>query len=271
MGAEKYLTTHHERDTETGLDYRGARYYDADIARFLSLDPKAANFAAWSPYNYVLGNPLSFVDPDGREVVNAYEKYKGYAGLEEKLKENRNNASNRKERQSARKELRKNRDNIQGYKNYQKVGSLLNEFKTKNEGEFNRIDNLELNHIKVDVVVGLKSGFTGNEMNQNGETKYDYDPNYVFDYTNTETGEHYDEPSSILGNKIEISLFYNGRNLGTLSNEFGDAIFGVENVRASFSDRKAKTKYWDRASTKFSFDYNEYIMKDKPKPNPQDY
>ena len=28
-GAEKYLTTHHERDQETGLDYRGARYYDA--------------------------------------------------------------------------------------------------------------------------------------------------------------------------------------------------------------------------------------------------
>jgi hypothetical protein len=25
-GPEKYLTTHHERDVETGLDYRGARY-----------------------------------------------------------------------------------------------------------------------------------------------------------------------------------------------------------------------------------------------------
>lgn len=66
---EKFLTTHHERDTETGLDYRGARYYDSDIARFLSLDPKADDYVSWSPYNYVLGNPLLFVDPDGRNPI----------------------------------------------------------------------------------------------------------------------------------------------------------------------------------------------------------
>ncbi|MEZ4755494.1 MAG: RHS repeat-associated core domain-containing protein [Flavobacteriales bacterium] len=63
---EKYLTTHHERDLETGLDYRGARYYDSDVARFLSLDPLAADYASWSPYNYVMGDPVSLVDPDGR-------------------------------------------------------------------------------------------------------------------------------------------------------------------------------------------------------------
>jgi len=66
--AEKYLTTHHERDVETGLDYRGARYYDSDVARFLSLDPLANEYAAWSAYSYVLGNPVHFVDPDGRSV-----------------------------------------------------------------------------------------------------------------------------------------------------------------------------------------------------------
>jgi RHS repeat-associated protein len=68
---EKYVTTGHERDTETGLDYRGARFYDADVARFLSLDPLAAEFPAWSDYNYVLGNPVMLVDPDGKapEVI----------------------------------------------------------------------------------------------------------------------------------------------------------------------------------------------------------
>jgi RHS repeat-associated protein len=63
---EKYVTTGHERDVETGLDYRGARFYDSDVARFLSLDPLAAEFLEWSDYNYVLGNPVMFIDPDGK-------------------------------------------------------------------------------------------------------------------------------------------------------------------------------------------------------------
>ena len=63
---EKFLTTQHERDKETGLDYRGARFYDSDVARFLSLDPLAKEFPAWSAYNYVMGNPISLIDPTGR-------------------------------------------------------------------------------------------------------------------------------------------------------------------------------------------------------------
>ncbi|MFK8100946.1 MAG: RHS repeat-associated core domain-containing protein [Saprospiraceae bacterium] len=66
---EKFLTTEHERDIETGLDYRGARFYDADIGRFLSLDPLAADYAAWSPYNYVLSNPIILIDPTGKSSV----------------------------------------------------------------------------------------------------------------------------------------------------------------------------------------------------------
>lgn len=50
----------------TGLDNRGARFYDSDVARFLSLDPHATDYPSWSDYNYVLGNPISFIDPDGK-------------------------------------------------------------------------------------------------------------------------------------------------------------------------------------------------------------
>ena len=64
-----YLTTQHERDEETGLDYRGARYYDADIERFLSLDPHASDYSSWSAYNYVFGNPVHYIDMDGKDGV----------------------------------------------------------------------------------------------------------------------------------------------------------------------------------------------------------
>ncbi|NJN78728.1 MAG: RHS repeat-associated core domain-containing protein, partial [Saprospiraceae bacterium] len=65
---EKYVTTGHERDVETGLDYRGARFYDSDVARFLSLDPHAADYPSLSDYCYVAGNPVIFTDPSGRNT-----------------------------------------------------------------------------------------------------------------------------------------------------------------------------------------------------------
>ena len=69
LDRERFETTYHERDVESGLDYRGARFYDGEIGRFLSVDPAATNYPGWSFYNYVLGNPINLVDPDGRNTV----------------------------------------------------------------------------------------------------------------------------------------------------------------------------------------------------------
>ena len=93
---EKYISTQHERDKETGLDYRGARFYDGDIGRFLSLDPLAADFPAWSDYNYVMGNPVMLIDPDGRSPI----WYPEYDPITEKIslvKEERDNEQTLKE------------------------------------------------------------------------------------------------------------------------------------------------------------------------------
>ncbi|MBK7980259.1 MAG: RHS repeat-associated core domain-containing protein [Ignavibacteriae bacterium] len=60
-----YKYTSKERDLETGLDYFGARYYDSKIARWLSVDPLADKYPDWSPYNYILSNPLNGIDPNG--------------------------------------------------------------------------------------------------------------------------------------------------------------------------------------------------------------
>lgn len=51
-------------DTETGLHYNRARYYDPDQGQYLSPDPLGTPDGP-NPYAYVAFNPLAYVDPDG--------------------------------------------------------------------------------------------------------------------------------------------------------------------------------------------------------------
>jgi len=74
-----------ERDTETGLDYFGARYYGAKVGRFTTVDPvytwndNLLDPQRWNRYAYARNNPLKYVDPDGK-VIFDYQAFKGYVG-----------------------------------------------------------------------------------------------------------------------------------------------------------------------------------------------
>ncbi|MCI5055686.1 MAG: RHS repeat-associated core domain-containing protein, partial [Flavobacteriales bacterium] len=55
-----------------GLDWYdyGSRHYDPHLGKWHSIDPKAEDFHEWSPYNYVLNNPIKLIDPDGEAPSN---------------------------------------------------------------------------------------------------------------------------------------------------------------------------------------------------------
>jgi RHS repeat-associated protein len=64
--------TGHVNDSDTGLTYMQARFYDAQVGRFLSPDP--ASFNARRPftfnrYAYVNNNPYKYTDPNGEFAV----------------------------------------------------------------------------------------------------------------------------------------------------------------------------------------------------------
>ena len=69
------MFTGKERDSESGLDYFGARYYASSMGRWMSPDwsktPEGVPYADLSNpqslnlYGYVLNNPLSKADADG--------------------------------------------------------------------------------------------------------------------------------------------------------------------------------------------------------------
>ena len=62
--------TGYEKDTETGLDFAEARYYNNTHGRFTAVDPllasgKSANPQSFNRYAYTMNNPTNLVDPSG--------------------------------------------------------------------------------------------------------------------------------------------------------------------------------------------------------------
>jgi len=88
-----YLFTGKERDTETGLDYFGARYYDSAMGRFLTPDwadkPTAVPYANYGNpqslnlYAYVQNKPTTVEDPDGHNGGDVVGQAKGDLGMAE--------------------------------------------------------------------------------------------------------------------------------------------------------------------------------------------
>ena len=76
-GQDAHRVAGKERDSDTGFDYFGGRYYASGNGRFTSVDPVLDQQKAlgdpqqWNRYAYVRNNPLKFVDPDGREIFLA--------------------------------------------------------------------------------------------------------------------------------------------------------------------------------------------------------
>ena len=58
-----------ELDSETGLYYYGARYYDPRTSIWLSTDPLMEKYPSMNPYVYCAQNPVNMVDPDGRDFI----------------------------------------------------------------------------------------------------------------------------------------------------------------------------------------------------------
>ncbi|HEY3132430.1 MAG TPA: RHS repeat-associated core domain-containing protein, partial [Acidobacteriota bacterium] len=70
----KYKFTGKERDTESGNDYFGARYYWNGAGRWLGVDPVLSDLSdpqRLNHYSYCLNDPINFIDADGGDPQEA--------------------------------------------------------------------------------------------------------------------------------------------------------------------------------------------------------
>ena len=67
---QPYKYSSKELDRTHGLDLYDseARWYDSLLGRTSTMDPKSEKYYGFSPYLWCAGNPLKFVDPDGRII-----------------------------------------------------------------------------------------------------------------------------------------------------------------------------------------------------------
>ena len=60
----KYLYNGKELQDDFGLDWYdyGARFYDAEVGRFVSIDPLSEKYIFQAPFIYAINNPVMFPD-----------------------------------------------------------------------------------------------------------------------------------------------------------------------------------------------------------------
>ena len=244
---ERFTFTGKERDEETGYSYFSARYLDHEIlTSFLSVDRYADKYPSISPYAYCAWNPIILTDPSGDTIINKYLQYKDSKGYYGEL--------------------------------YVRTQQLIDEFQTSHPEEFDYLNNIsyesengECTPINIFIGVsdekGPKNPSTGTRADGHTVYQFNYNPVDCYD----EKGR-YTQRLDVVGikdNKFSITLYKHHHNIATLANEFGDVIFGV--LRSQTVHDQRNLGYYKKATTIFSFDYEEFIMDKRATcPNPFD-
>ncbi len=230
---QEYRFTGKERDSESGLDNFGARYYTSSMGRFMSPDwaarPTTVPYAVFGDpqslnlYNYVRNDPISRIDPDGHYEVNA----SGCGGNNAAKCQKKYDKATQRFEQARQKDLKSKDPNVRaaaeaygnsGEKNGVHVGfadlksqGIKGEVDPTNSGKGKLID------VEVTVDIGLKGKSLQETVAHEGSHVGD-DIDFLTSY-NFGTGR-YDPAANITHGQTEFDAFQTGAGV-TREHGFG--------------------------------------------------
>lgn len=71
--SSEWVFTSYQRDSESGLDYAVARFYNSRTGAFCSADPlegRPSDPQSWNRYAYAENDPINLLDPSGKSILS---------------------------------------------------------------------------------------------------------------------------------------------------------------------------------------------------------
>lgn len=233
------------------------RYDPTTFSRWYSVDPMAAKYPSWSPYNFTSNNPILLIDPDGGEWVNSHEKR--VQQLEQALLDNPSDKKIIKEI---------NREKLKA----EKLNNILKNLKENDISLYNYIDNLTVKDAKTGELINVKVSVSLAGMNEKDGTE---DAKTTYGRSKSDKTKFYVEYKSkedlqdILPGPInkndeigfDIILYSSAEYVDVfLSNEAGDVMYRMEYPAASLksgSDKGKSSELYRKKGT--AGDYSEKV------------
>ncbi|HLP96409.1 MAG TPA: RHS repeat-associated core domain-containing protein [Saprospiraceae bacterium] len=243
----KYNGKELNEDLGLNLHDYGARWYDASLGRWWSVDLLVEKYSNSSPFSFSLNNPIRYLDFAGMAVINGYQEARDHASDRLNMAKENLNSYSGEDKKALKKLKREVKDAQRAFDRidakYQSVETAIRDLKEYNSQEYkdlNSLQDAEGNFVNVYI---QEEDHLADDNGQTLSGKTETLPDRVLEIINAETGDKKlvaSVQSRHGSNTATIVINSNEPSKGeTLAHEGGHVLYNVPNLATYLLWRKA--------------------------------